>query len=62
MIISLFMDETPLVCGSGETFGMCARIPPAGEKPDPRDHRGDDQCEHDHHAWDVHESAADGKS
>src|SRR4030095_7045016 len=36
MIISLFMDETPLVCGSGLAPRMRARVQAAGGEPHAR--------------------------
>jgi hypothetical protein len=58
MIISLFMDETPLVSGSGMAPGMRARVQAAGGGPDAlRHHRGDDRHEPDQHARNVHGSA-----
>jgi hypothetical protein len=63
MIISLFMDETPLRSGSGNTPG--AR--PAGRQGGRQtgalpNRRGDDRDDHEEHAEDVHVSASPRKS
>jgi hypothetical protein len=63
MIISLFMDEAPLVCGRGDNLGARADGGTAGGEPgsDPR-RRGDDRSDHEKHAEDVHVSAAKSKT
>jgi hypothetical protein len=62
MIISLFMDETPLVCGSGDGTGVRTRARPAGGAPGELQHdEGDDQLdegEHDPQARSIQVSAA----
>jgi hypothetical protein len=61
MIISLFMDEAPLVCGSGNNLGARAGIGQAGRVPGKPRGRGDDRDDHEKHAEDVHVSTATKK-
>jgi hypothetical protein len=62
MIISLFMDETPLVCGSGHNPGVrgdgWSHGPMPGDVPHRRDNAHD---EHQKAAGDDHVSALSGK-
>jgi hypothetical protein len=62
MIISLFMDEAPLVCGRGDNLGARAGVGAVAGEPgtDPR-RRGDDRDDHEEHAEDGHVSAANQK-
>jgi hypothetical protein len=63
MIISLFMDETPLDCGSGDNLGARADVEQAGRTAGtPPRRRGDDQRDHVEHAEDVHVSASPEKA
>jgi hypothetical protein len=54
MIISLFMDETPMMCGSGHSLGTRG----SAVRPDGRSERercrGDAHREHDQQAEDFH--------
>jgi hypothetical protein len=50
MIISLFMDETPVVCGSDHSLGARDDVRP----PDQTRRRGDAQREHDEDAEKIH--------
>jgi hypothetical protein len=62
MIISLFMDETPLIGGSGHNSGMRVGDPPRGRTPGEVPHRRDGaQDEHEQAAGDDHVSALSGK-
>jgi hypothetical protein len=63
MIISLFMDETPLICGSGHNPGVRAGGGSGGPGPGDVPHgRGDAQHEHEKAAGDDHVTALSGKS
>jgi hypothetical protein len=58
MIISLFMDGTPLIGGSGNTLGARANVEQAGHAAGAQSRRhGDDQGDHEKHAEDCHVSA-----
>src|SRR5689334_6700356 len=59
MIISLFMDETPLVYGSGGRAGVRAREAATGEAPGELPHdRGDEHQDRRQNARVIHVSAA----
>jgi hypothetical protein len=62
MIISLFMDETPLIGGSGHNSGVRTDGPPRGPRPgDGPPRRDEAQDEHEQAAGDDHVSALSGK-
>jgi hypothetical protein len=62
MIISLFMDRTPLICGSGHNSGVRGGGESGGPKPGDQPHRRDDaQDEHENTAGDEHVTALSGK-
>jgi hypothetical protein len=61
MIISLFMDETPLICGSGHNSGVRGG-PRHGTMPGDVPHGRDEaQDEHEKAAGDVHVPALSGR-
>jgi hypothetical protein len=63
MIISLFMDGTPLICGSGHNPGVRGGGGSGGPEPGDVPHvRGDAQDEHEKTAGDDHVTALSGKS
>jgi hypothetical protein len=62
MIISLFMDGTPLICGRGHNPGVRGAGRSRGPKPGDVPHRRDDaQHEHEKTAGDDHVTALSGK-
>jgi hypothetical protein len=58
MIISLFMDRTPLICGSGHNLGAHANVGQAKRLAGALARRGDDQDDHQKHAEGFHVSAS----